>query len=720
MLVGEGPGHTEEQTGRPFVGESGRLLRALMKEAGLIVEVEHASLSGDFYITNVVKHRPPKNRTPKPDEVVACLPYLGREVAIVQPKVVVLIGETAMCLAFKAKNKVKKTHGRWGTLPGTNVQCVAMIHPAAIGRMLAKDRPGWLASCVDVLRQAKKVAEGWKPPQVAWSWAQGKVPQKCAFDIEATSEDQRIAKMILAAAYDGTDTQVWTQPATAMDIPEDADLTTHHTAYDGTVLVKAGKINLRKISLNCTMVKAHTMGLPDLSLKGLSGKILDTPIPSFADVIGNAEEAPTKQLAGYCARDAVQDWKLDGALTAMARPQDLVVYEEIERPLLPIVCEMDAFGGFELDRDSIEQELAKTFTKMLLLEGQFKLLSGKSDININSGDQVEALFRELGLPLKKRTDSGARYSVDVDVLKILQPYHSCVGVLLAYRKLQKRISTYLKPWLAVDGNRLTSLWQQCGTRTYRFSSTGPNLQNIPASLRWLLIARPGHVLVCADASQIEYRVAAHLSKDPHMLQAYLDGRDMHDETCVMLGWLKPGEKAPHELRRQAKVFNFGGILYGGSAKTMMVEARKHDLPLTLHEAEKNLQIAEKERPVYYAWAEETGQGGVSDGYIDGLYGRRFRLQAGTSFSELAHEHKQAVNYPIQGGAQDIVKKAMRRTWDMGPRINAQVHDEIVWELPEGEAEEFAAHLPEVLEAENPLCVPTPWDIHVGARWKEAA
>ncbi len=702
MLVGEGPGATESRTGRPFVGESGRRLREMLAEAGV----------DSFYLTNTVKHRTDStNRSPTAEEVAGCLGFLRREVAVIAPKVIVLIGEEAMVLAgFKARGRVKKTHGRWGQLWG--VPAVAMIHPAAIGRMNQKDRGSWMGSSLAVLRQARRKAEGWELPGVDWTQVSGWwVPSGSAFDVETTSTEPRDTTMILAAATKDGKTTVydaaWFERHGHLAFePPEPHLIMFHSAFDATVAARYG-LDLRRVKLDDSMVLGHTKGIEDLSLAGMSAKLLDEPVPSYQELFG--DEPPTYEgLADKCVRDTVQTDKVWDYLVAQGGP-DLEVYTDIERPLLPIVAQMQHTGGFELAREELEAELGSHERRMEELETSFKDLTGDSNININSGPQVaKALTEALGLPLSRLTPKKDRVSVDETALRPLVPHSTAVAVLLSYRSLKKASSTYLEPWL--DMERLTSLWHQTGARTTRWSSSGPNLQNIPVPLRRFLLARLGNLLVSADYSQVEYRVAAHLSQDPLMLEGFRNGEDFHDATQKRFGMPD---------RRMAKVFNFGGVLFGGSAQKMLEEAIKWGLPLTWEQANAFLKEAHAIYPTYYRWADVVAQKGMTDGTADGLFGRTFRLAEGTNAYERGKLGRQAVNYPIQGGAMDIVKRAMGRAWHtLGRPINAQIHDEIVFEVAEEEADEFAEALRPVLLAENPLSVPIDVEIRTSRRWKE--
>ncbi len=704
MLVGEGPGATEASTGRPFVGESGRRLRGMLEEADVT----------SFYLTNTVKHRTDsKNRSPTAEEVAGCLPFLRREVAVIAPKVIVLIGVEAMVLAgFKARGRVKKTHGRWGSLWG--VPCVAMIHPAAIGRMNQKDRGAWTGSSLAVLRQARRKTEGWELTPVGHQQSGGAwVPSGAAFDLETTSTEPRDTEIVLGAATSAQDGVTRVYPAKwfadyghlAFE-PPDPYLIMHHSAFDATVAARYG-LDLRHVRLDDSMVLAHVKGIEDLSLAGMSAKLLDEPVLSYQAMFG--DRTPTyEEFADKCARDTVQTGKVWNHLAGEGGP-DFRVYADIERPLLPIVAQMQHTGGFELAREELEAELASHEQRMAELETAFKGFIGDPDININSGAQVaKALSEALGLPLSRLTPKKDRASVDEAALRPLVPHSTAVAVLLSYRSLRKEASSFISPWLEVD--RLTSLWHQTGARTGRWSSSKPNLQNIPGPLRRFLLAREGNLLVSADYSQVEYRVAAHLSQDPLMLEGFRNGEDFHDATQKRFGMPD---------RRMAKVFNFGGVLFGGSAAKMLEEATKWGLPLTWGEASEFLKEAHRIYPTYYRWADAVAKKGMIDGTADGLFGRTFRLAEGMNASERNKLGRQAVNYPTQGGAMDIVKLAMGRAWyTLGRPINAQVHDEIVFEVAEEEANEFAETLRPVLLAENPLSIPIDVEIRVSRRWKE--
>jgi len=733
MLIGEAPGGVEESTGRPFVGPAGKLLRKLMTEAGI---------TSDFAITNMVRHRPPQNRTPTPEEITGCAPWLKLEIQLVAPDVLVLLGGPASRLAFpKMGQQMLKHHGRWewvhGMLDGFAIPAVTLVHPAYILRVPQNGRGKWMASTIAALVQARKKAEGAEQITAGWFMTASPAAPSVTVDVECDSVDQRVANPILAAStWINAQTKL---PAknfaiysmgtingkTNLNLLSSAEhMLMHHSAYDATVLARYSKqFNLRKLELDDSMVLAHTMGLSDATLGGLSARLLGEPIPGWSEVFpegyDGSDEEHYKKLAGRCALDVRQTTRVWPALRARASAPDLELYDLVEKPLLPIVAEMTAFGGFDTDREGLTKELESTVQMMGALEKTFKVLVWKDDIKITSGAQVADRFEELGWlhSGSKLTPQGTRYSVDKTVLshlKHLKGPGAAAGVLLDYNYYAKRKSTYIEKFASTK--RLTALWHQTGTRTYRFASSGPNLMNVPPDLRHYLRARDGCELVCLDLSQVEYRVAAYLSGDPRMVAAFVEGRDMHTETARTVLGIK-GEISP-EMRRLAKIFNFGGVLFGGSVETMLEQAERNGVVLTPTLAREGLQRAAGAWQIYYYWCDQVARQALTWGQVKGLYGRLFRFREAMTHHELNKLGRQAVNYPIQGGAADITKRLMYLGWKLGRPILAQVHDEIIWEVKEGEGEDFKQALGRLIKDARFLDdVPVTAEIRVAKTWK---
>lgn len=701
LIVGEAPGEMEERTGIPFVGQSGRLLRYWLEQAGIT----------DYAITNAVRHRPPHNRTPADDEVAACAPYLAREIAAVRPRVVVLVGEVAMRYVWAARGRVKRHHGRWGDLNG--IPAVGMIHPAAVLRMGEPQRSAWAASCLAILSQAWARAHGDRE-QVEWREAAAPMlpasPAVLAIDCETSGLDPRTADPILAAASDGE--RAWVYDAPRLPRVEGATLM-HHSAFDGPVLARCGLLDARRVDLDDTMVLAHVLGHSDLTLKGLSARVLRQPMDTFEDRFGHIPDLAERvrqdrelwrQLAEYCALDARQTRRLFDALWQAASPDDRSVYLLVERPLLPVIVDMTVNGGFAVDREAMEAAIVSMEREIEEIKGLFAECAGEA--NLDSPAQLAAALERLGVPLVRRTPSG-RPSTGEGALREIAHLHVAVQLILLYRERRKLLSTYLRP-LAQE-ERVTALWHQVGTRTGRLSSSSRNLQNMPAAVKRYLTARPGRTLVRLDLSQIELRVAAHLSREPALLQAFRTGRDVHQETMDALG-------LPD--RRLAKVFNFG-LIYGAGPDKLVESARLYDISLSRQEAELFYRRMRERMAAYFAWAANMGRAALEGKTVRGLYGRRFRFPPPRDAQEAAHLERQACNYPIQGGAVDITKRLMSAAWRvLGRPILAQVHDEIVFEVAPDEVDDFVSALRRLLREENPLDVPLEADITWGFRWKE--
>jgi DNA polymerase-1 len=348
--------------------------------------------------------------------------------------------------------------------------------------------------------------------------------------------------------------------------------------------------------------------------------------------------------------------------------------------------------------------------------------------NINSTQQLrDLLFERLRLPVLKKTPKGAP-STDASVLQKMVDQHPVVQHLLAYRELEKLRSTYvdgLLPLIAPDG-RIHCAFNQTGAATGRISSERPNMQNIPVrteegrTIRRAFVAAPGCTFVVADYSQIELRILAHLSGDAGLLEAFASGADIHTATAARVFGLAAEEVTP-DLRRRAKMINFG-LLYGMEAYGL---GQRLEIPA---------ETAKEHMDAYFAQFPEVAafmQGIVSrargDGFTTTILGRRRYLPelASDNFRLRQAAERMALNAPIQGSAADIIKKAMVRLDDElagrhpAASLLLQVHDELVIEVPEAEAEAVARHTREIMEGVVALRVPLRVDLGMGPSLAEA-
>ena len=401
------------------------------------------------------------------------------------------------------------------------------------------------------------------------------------------------------------------------------------------------------------------------------------------------------------------------------------LYNEIEFPLAQVLADMTRTGVL-VDKDGIEQFGVKLRTELEQVLTRIHMETGSASFNPNSPKQLgEMLFDTMGLPHGKKTQRG--WSTDAETLESLRDY-PLVEDILQYRAYQKLNSTYVEGLLKVIGEdgRIHSTFNQTEARTGRLSSDNPNLQNIPirtelgSQLRAYFIAKPGCVLVDADYSQIELRILAHITGDEHMQQAFLNGEDIHRSTAAKIYGI-PQEEVTSRLRSSAKAINFG-IMYGKGAYSLA-----KDIGVSVKEADAFLKNYLAAFPKVSGYMDKTIADAKACGYVSTLFGRRRALPelASSNFNVRSSGERMARNTPIQGTAADVIKLAMVRVWKrlrnekMESRLILTVHDELIVEAPQAEAEKAAQILREEMEGCVQYAVPLSTDVHAGKNWLEA-
>ena len=401
------------------------------------------------------------------------------------------------------------------------------------------------------------------------------------------------------------------------------------------------------------------------------------------------------------------------------------LYNEIEFPLAQVLADMTRIGML-VDRDGIDQFGVKLRSELEQVLTRIHMETGSASFNPNSPKQLgEMLFDTMGLPHGKKTQRG--WSTDAETLESLRDY-PLVEDILQYRAYQKLNSTYVEGLLKVIGEdgRIHSTFNQTEARTGRLSSDNPNLQNIPirtelgSQLRAYFIAKPGCVLVDADYSQIELRILAHITGDEHMQQAFLNGEDIHRSTAAKIYGI-PQEEVTSRLRSSAKAINFG-IMYGKGAYSLA-----KDIGVSVKEADAFLKNYLAAFPKVSGYMDKTIADAKACGYVSTLFGRRRALPelASSNFNVRSSGERMARNTPIQGTAADVIKLAMVRVWKrlrnekMESRLILTVHDELIVEAPQAEAEKAAQILREEMEGCVQYAVPLSTDVHAGKNWLEA-
>ena len=503
----------------------------------------------------------------------------------------------------------------------------------------------------------------------------------------------------------------------------------HDLKFDTIMLARHG-ITLRGVETDTMiasyLVDATARGIEDLALEHASYKAL-----TEEDVCGRGVKAvtladvPVEAALTYAGERSDLVWQLAPILTGQLETLALTsLYTDIERPLIPVLVDIERAGihidGSALAGQSrhIEQELAGRQTQIFDLAGE--------SFNINSPKQLSAiLFDKLELPTLQR---GGKTSTAFEILQELALAHELPRLILEWRELQKLKGTYIDalPQLVnPDTGRVHTCFNQTGAVTGRLSSSDPNLQNIPIKtplgreIRRAFIAEPGHVLISADYSQIEFRVLAHMADDPFLIESFAAGADFHERTSVKIFGTNTG-RDPRELRATAKMVNYA-LLYGKTAFTL-----SKDIGVTPQEAQAFIDQYFAGLPSVRAFIDRTLEESRASGVVKTLFGRRRMVPDLNSrdFQRRAQAERYAVNLPIQGTAADILKLAMIDVHNaLVPHRDARmiltVHDELLFEVPSARADEFAAIVREKMQGAATLKVPLTVDVGIGANWKDA-
>lgn len=508
--------------------------------------------------------------------------------------------------------------------------------------------------------------------------------------------------------------------------------------YDLTVFQRLG-VNVAPIDDTMLLSYALDSGVNGHGMDELADVHLGLKPIKFKDVAGSGKSqvtfdlVPLDQATSYAAEDADITLRLWHVLKPrLASEHRATVYETLERPLVPVLAAMEREGVL-VDR-TVLARLSGEFSKDAnLLEKQVHELAGEA-FNLGSPKQIgEILFGKLGLQGGKKTATGA-WSTDSQVMEDL----AAEGVelarkLLDWRQLTKLRSTYtdaLSGHINPETGRVHTSYSLAATSTGRLSSTDPNLQNIPVrtdegrQIRTAFVASPGHKLVSADYSQIELRVLAHIASIDQLKKAFADGLDIHAMTASEM-FDTPVEGMDSGTRRKAKAINFG-IIYGISAFGLA-----NQLAIPREEAGKYIKTYFERFPGIKDYMEHTKAFCRTNGFVETVFGRRMHFPRikSPNPSERAFQERAAINAPIQGSAADIIRRAMVRMPQaladagLSARMLLQVHDELIFEVPEPEAEATIRVACEIMAA-APLpavsfSVPIQVDARAADNWDEA-
>jgi len=483
----------------------------------------------------------------------------------------------------------------------------------------------------------------------------------------------------------------------------------HNVKYDHLVLRQAG-LSAAGFEFD-TMVASYVLDPLRRShaLDQLARELLGHTMIPYESLGEDIRACPVGQLAEYSGEDAAATLALYERFAPQLADKNLDrVYREIDHPLIFVLADME-WQGVQLDTKALAKLAAEFNGELERLEKAVFSEAGE-EFNLASTQQLGAvLFEKLGLPAQRKTKTG--YSTDADTLEALKGMHPLPAIVLEHRELAKLLGTYVEalPELVSPlTGRLHTSFSQVRTATGRLASSNPNLQNLPVrtergrAIREAIVAPRGKVLVTADYAQIELRIAAFLSDEPALKEAFARGEDLHAVTAARLAGKQPGEVSAEE-RRQAKAVNFG-ILYGQSAFGLA-----RTLGIGRNEAGGIIDRYFAEFPRMKAWIDATIEKARETGAVSTWFGRIRPvpdIQASNRNVREAAE-RVAINTPVQGTAADILKIAMARAWKRlaalpGTAIILQVHDELVVETERAYAGEVAAILKETMTAIDPF------------------
>jgi DNA polymerase-1 len=433
-------------------------------------------------------------------------------------------------------------------------------------------------------------------------------------------------------------------------------------------------------------------------------------------------------LRGSLAESADITGRLATAFREEVEQNDLLkLYQEIDLPLVPVLFRMED-AGVKIDRKALSDMSTRLEREIAVKAKEIHDCAG-CEFNISSPKQLgDVLFNKLNLSKPVKYGKGKTISTAVDVLEALALTHEVPRMVLEYRQLTKLKSTYvdaLPALLNSTSGRLHTTFGQTGTATGRLSSTNPNLQNIPIrtelgrEIRAAFTAEPGHVLLAADYSQIELRLLAHFSQDGLLVEAYRHGDDIHTLTASQVFGVPP-LMVTADHRRQAKVVNFG-IVYGLSPFGL-----SQNLGIEPGEAKKFIDAYFEKYSGVRKFIDATLEEARLEQKVKTLFGRVRPIPDINSknYNLRGFAERTAVNTPLQGTAADLIKMAMIqidagiRDRDLKSRMTLQVHDELVFEVPEAEIDIMKSLVKESMEQVHPLSVPLQVDIGVGPNWRD--
>ncbi len=504
----------------------------------------------------------------------------------------------------------------------------------------------------------------------------------------------------------------------------------HNGKYDMMVLAESG-VAVEGLSFD-SMIAAHLLSENSLGLKALAFSKLGIEMTPIKELIGTGAkqlsmaQVDIKQAADYACADADMTFQLSKLLEKELNEQGLIkLFGEVEMPLVPVLLLMER-NGIAVDTGILKEMSQLLGGQVIELEKKIHH-EAKHEFNINSPQQLgKVLFEEMQLPTIRRGKT--KYSTDASVLEELKLIHPIAGYIIEYRQLTKMKSTYIDnlPGLVnPKTGRIHTSFNQTRTTTGRLSSSDPNMQNIPirgelgGQVRQAFIAPPGSKLLGGDYSQIDLRALAHLSGDENLLKAFQHDEDIHMATAVQIFGVD-ASRITADMRRFAKTINFG-VIYGMSGYGL-----EQATELSRQEAGNFIKAYFEKYPGIRKYMDATKEQAHKDGYVQTLLGRRRYIPDIHSKNWQVREgaERMAINMPVQGTSADIIKVAMVNLYRemekkrLKSKMLLQVHDELVFEVPDGEIDTLRKLTTDIMSSAVELSVPLKVDTKTGQNWGE--
>lgn len=765
MVVGEAPGQREDETHQAFVGKSGELLNEGLAAAGIS--------RGDCVITNVAKCKPPRNRTPERSEIKRCIEtYLKQELAVVQPKYMLAMGNSAF-QGLLGKSGITKHHGSVFDLDGMKV--MVTIHPALVLR-----NPAWMTAFrTDLTRFGKMVrGEATSPTtaikvvrrkaQLGWLLENLRVAEEISWDIETWVDTSDVdppykrppgqywhndESMITSIGFSWEEgqsaviplwhmTPTWRDPTRVLlylkEVMErdDCKYIAHNGKFDASWLWSKG-IHVRQDF--DTMLAAHMLeeNRPK-GLKPLSRTELGADAYDVGEDKKDTYHTPLRRLCIYNGKDTDYTLRLKHVLADRLReePRAARVFKLLMMPASNALVDVERQGVYlDMDRWSDRRKVCEANrAKIHKYINQF--WPHESPINLNAPQQVgRLLFEELRLPIIEKTAKGANSTKESVLLELASRGHKVPTALIKWRKWNGYITRYLDPWRyewTDDDGRLHCIYKLYGTVTGRLSGEG-GIQQVPRDplIRSIIGAEPGWLFVQGDYSQIELRIAAWLANEKRMLRAFLRGDDIHMLRAMRMTG-KPAHLVTKEERKKSKAVNFG-FLYGMGAKKFVTYAfENYDVRVTLPEAEAVRDGFFNDYPALRTWHDRQRRLARRYQRVTSPIGRVRHLPDINSSDESVKQEaeRQAINSPVQSCASDIMLTSLITMHpQLDPRearIVGTVHDSILFEIRKDALDKTLPFIKETMEDMSlvkskfgtEVGVPINVDIEVGTHWGE--